>query len=260
MDLTLANATPSRASAGLRSRHGRSAAARALPIRACPQGACSGVAQRPPPERGARPRRTEWTEGQLSKPFTALAAIEFDLGVDFAQRVIDTALYGRVVYAAVRSHDGQEVFGLGLLTECHDDLLYTKPVSEDMGPAEDRCPARILDRLTPPSNEYAREWRERCRERLANPTPRPGQTVIFTERVKFANGVELRTRIFHSGSRFRSPAGRVYHIRSWRERDYTLRGTANVPTRARAVKGDTVARAGARGMDVLSRNARRWLA
>jgi hypothetical protein len=150
--------------------------------------------------------------------------------------VIDTALCGRVVYAAVRSPDGQEVFGLVLLTERREGLLYTKPVSDDMGPAEDRCPARILDRLTPPSNEYAREWRERCRARLAKPKPRPGQTVIFKERVKFTNGDELRTLIFQGGSRFRSPAGRVYHIRSWRDRDYTLRGTANVSTRARTVK------------------------
>jgi hypothetical protein len=32
-----------------------------------------------------------WTGGELRKPFTALAAIEFDLGEDFARRVIDTA-------------------------------------------------------------------------------------------------------------------------------------------------------------------------
>lgn len=67
-----------------------------------------------------------WTGGQLSKLFTALAAIEFDLGENFAPRVIDTALYGRVVYAAVRSRDGQEVFALVLLTERRDGLLYTK--------------------------------------------------------------------------------------------------------------------------------------
>jgi hypothetical protein len=177
-----------------------------------------------------------WTGGQLRKPFTALAAIEFDLGEDFAGRVIDTALIGRVVYAAVRSRDGEEVFGLVLLTERREGLLYTKAVSEDMGPAEDRCPARILDLLTPPSNEYARQWRERCRARLAKPRPCRGQTVIFSERVKFTNGDELRTLIFEGGSRFRSPTGRVYHISSWRERDYTLRRKANVSTKARPVK------------------------
>jgi hypothetical protein len=60
-----------------------------------------------------------------------------------------------------------------------DGVLYTKPISEDMGPAEDRCPERILDQLTEPSNQHAREWRQRCRARLARPRPRQGQTVIF---------------------------------------------------------------------------------
>lgn len=176
-----------------------------------------------------------WTAGDLRKPFTALAAIEFDLGEDFTRRVIDTALHGRVVYAAVRSRDGQ-VFGLVLLTERSYGLLYTKSIGEDEGPVEDRCPARILDRLTRPSNENARQWRERCRSRLAKPTPRPGQTVIFANRVKFTNGDELRTLVFQGGSRFRSPAGRVYHIRSWRERDYKLRRAANVLNRGRRTK------------------------
>lgn len=165
-----------------------------------------------------------WTSGALTKPFTALAAIEFDLGEDFAARVLDAARCGRVVYAAVRAASAGEVFGLVLLTERRHGLLYTKPVSEDMGPAEDRCPARILDRLTPPSNEYAREWRERCRARLAKPKPKVGQTVVFEERVTFTNGDERRTFTFQGASRFASPAGRIYHIRSWRERDYVLRG------------------------------------
>ncbi len=104
-----------------------------------------------------------WTAGHLQGPFTARAAIEFDLGQEFAARVIDTARYGQVIYAAVRSSDGQEVFGLVLLTKRHSGVLYTKPISEDMGPVEDNCPARILDRLTAPNNQNACEWRERCR-------------------------------------------------------------------------------------------------
>ncbi len=107
-----------------------------------------------------------WTAGHLKGSFTARAAIEFDLGAEFAARVIDTARYGQVIYAAVRSSNGQEVFGLVLLAERRDGVLYTKPISEDMGPAEDRCPARILAQLTEPSNRHAREWRQRCRAKL----------------------------------------------------------------------------------------------
>jgi hypothetical protein len=108
-----------------------------------------------------------WTAGHLDRPFTALAAIAFDLGDEFASRVLNTARYGHVIYAAVRSVDGHEVFGLVLLAKRRDGFLYTKPITEDMGPGEDGCPARILDLLTEPSNDNARAWRERCRVRLA---------------------------------------------------------------------------------------------
>jgi integrase len=58
-----------------------------------------------------------WTCGQLDGPFSARAAIAFDLGEEFARRVLATARYGTVIYAAVRSTDGKEVFGLVLLAE-----------------------------------------------------------------------------------------------------------------------------------------------
>jgi hypothetical protein len=163
-----------------------------------------------------------WTAGALSQPFTALAAIEFDLGADFARRVITTARYGRVIYAAVRSADNKEIWGLVLLAERREGMLYTKPVSEDMGPVEDHCPARILDLLTAPSNEHARRWRERCRTHLAKPRPRPGQTVVFAKRLRFTNGDGHRTLIFQGGSRFRSTGGQLYHVSSWGELEYTV--------------------------------------
>jgi hypothetical protein len=162
-----------------------------------------------------------WTAGELQERFTSRAAIAFDLGDEFADRVIDTARYGRVIYAAVRSADGREVFGLVLLTERQGNVLYTKPVSEDMGPAEDRCPARILDLLTAPSNDHAREWRTRCRARLARPRPRRGQAVTFAKPLRFTNGDEHSRLIFQGGSRF-SVDGQLYHVRSWRGLEYTV--------------------------------------
>ena len=73
-----------------------------------------------------------WTGGELQGPFTCRAAIKFDLGTEFAARVIDTVRYGTVIYAAVRSRDEKEVFGLVLLAERRDGILYSKPISEDM--------------------------------------------------------------------------------------------------------------------------------
>jgi hypothetical protein len=163
-----------------------------------------------------------WTGGQLQAPFTARAAIEFDLGADFAARVIDTVRYGTVIYAAVRSREGKEIFGLVLLAERRGGTLYTKPISEDMGPAEDRCPARILDLLTPPSNDWARQWRERCRARLAKPHPRKGQTVVFAEALTFTNGQSHSTFTYLGGSRFHTADGGVCHIRCWQDLEFTV--------------------------------------
>ena len=165
-----------------------------------------------------------WTGGQLQVPFTALAAIEFDLGADFAARVIDTVRYGTVIYAAVRSRDGSDVFGLVLLAERRDGILYTKPISEDMGPAEDRCPARILDLLTAPSNDWARAWRERCCARLAKPPPRKGQTVVFAKPLTFTNDEVHDTFTYEGGSRFRALDGCRCHIRSWQELELSVQG------------------------------------
>jgi hypothetical protein len=164
-----------------------------------------------------------WTAGQLDGPFTTRAAIAFDLGEEFAERVIDTARYGNVTYAAVRARDSREVFGLVLLTERRDGILYTKSISEDAGPVEDCCPARILDLLTDPSNEHAREWRERCRARLERPRPRKGQKVVFEEPLEFVDGTSHCILIFQGGSRFRSPEGPVYLVPSWQALDYHLR-------------------------------------
>jgi hypothetical protein len=163
-----------------------------------------------------------WTGGHLQGPFTARAAIEFDLGAEFAARVIDAARYGQVVYAAVRSRDEQQVFGLVLLVERHSGLLYTKPISEDMGPVEDRAPRRILDLLTEPSNDHARQWRERCRARLAKRCPRKGQTVAFAKAITFTNGEAHSTFTYQGGSRFRTGNGCVCHIRCWQELQFTV--------------------------------------
>jgi hypothetical protein len=163
-----------------------------------------------------------WTGGALQGPFTARAAIEFEFGAEFLTRVIDTVRYGTVIYAAVRARDEQQIFGLVLLAERQGGILYTKPISEDMGPSEDRCPARILDLLTEPSNDWARQWRERCRARLAKPRPRDGQTITFSKPITFTNGQTHSTLTYQGGSRFRTDDGCLCRITHWRDLDFTV--------------------------------------
>jgi hypothetical protein len=163
-----------------------------------------------------------WTAGALDGPFTSRAAIAFDLGEEFAARVIATARYGTVIYAAVRPADGGEVFGLVVLAERRGGILYTKSIAEDEGPAEDRCPARILDLLGEPSGEWSREWRERCRARLARGRPRPGQRVRFERSLEFTDGTEHRVLAYVSGSRFRDSRSRIYRVPNWQDLAYRL--------------------------------------
>jgi hypothetical protein len=189
-----------------------------------------------------------WTGGALDGPFTSLAAIAFELGDEFASRVIDTARYGTVIYAAVRSEDGAEIFGLVLVAERNGGTLYTKAISEDMGPAEDCCPERILDLLSEPSDEWAREWRQRCRARIERGRPSRGQTVVFKKPLEFTDGTEHRVLTFIAGSRFRSQGGALYHVPSWWTLDYELReeeaerppagGTLTPEERRRAEEAD----------------------
>lgn len=164
-----------------------------------------------------------WTGGHLEGPFTSRAAIAFELGEEFAGRVVATARHGTVIYAAVRPAKGHEVFGLVLLAERERGVLYTKAIGEDEGPTEDGCPARILDLLGEPGNRHAREWRERCRARLARGRPRPGQAVVFAEPLRFTDGSEHRVLTYLRGSRFHDPeSGREYHVSSWARLDYRL--------------------------------------
>lgn len=89
---------------------------------------------------------------------------------------LDVAIVQReTAYAAVKTTyaDGTTriwaaVFKLEFLPRSSSfETFRYKDMSEDSGPFEDTCPARILNRLTPTDSQYANEWRERCRARLA---------------------------------------------------------------------------------------------
>lgn len=163
-----------------------------------------------------------WTAGYLDRPFSAEAAIAFAHGDGFMDSVLATARYGTVIYAAVRASDSDDVFGLVLLAERREGVLFTKSINEDAGPAQDACPARILNLLTPTSNECARRWRERCRARLARGRPRKGQKVVFETPICFSDGSQHRCLTFEGGSRFRSDDGVLYIVGSWSSLDYQL--------------------------------------
>ncbi len=103
-----------------------------------------------------------------------------------------------------------------------------KDMSETMGPCEAECPARILDLLDPTTSEYALDWRARCRAsiaRRARPSPKDGDTILFSEQIRFSDGHEgkrflvrwIKTRIL-----FINPSnGNRYSISNWKDRAWT---------------------------------------
>src|ERR1017187_8230297 len=99
--------------------------------------------------------------------------------------ILACATVGGTFYAAVCDKDSGSTWALVIMiirSRGYWNFTY-KEMDETMGPAEDRCPARILDMLSPTRNEYASGWPRRCRQnaaRLARATAiRPGDMVRF---------------------------------------------------------------------------------
>ncbi|MGE5282483.1 MAG: hypothetical protein ACM3N0_09240 [Chloroflexota bacterium] len=107
-----------------------------------------------------------WTSGDFAGRLTARAVVAFIFGEDITQQqLVDAVKIEDVVYAAVRCKGTQRVWGIVFIVKREKKRLHVKPISEHLGPFDDRCPPRILDLLSDPRTEEARDWRARCRAR-----------------------------------------------------------------------------------------------
>lgn len=101
-----------------------------------------------------------------------------------------------VTFAACRTPEKpDQVWALVALTCWQPRSEYNfgyKSMDETMEPAEDRCPASILDLLTPTTNEHARTWRARCRAWLEqcaiSATITEGTRIRFDKQLEFTDG------------------------------------------------------------------------
>ena len=93
-------------------------------------------------------------------------------------------------------------FGGGRRVDSLSSATSTQ-LTETMGPYNYDCPASILDLLGPPGNEYAAQWREHCRQRLALTTrrkPAPGDMLVLAEPLTFTDGQSERSfRVVQAG-------------------------------------------------------------
>lgn len=90
--------------------------------------------------------------------------------------------------------------------------VYIKAVHEDMGPSQfERCPERLLNLLTPTSNEYAAEWREHARSwhrRRRAAKAAVGKAVTFERPWNYQQPMNVFTVL--SETRFRGEDGLLY--------------------------------------------------
>ena len=83
-------------------------------------------------------------------------------------KLLKSTMRGTTYYCALETPTG-EVTAYVVLTAGHDlqdpycNFGY-KYISETCGPYKYDCPKNILNLLTPTTNTYANEWRQKCRE------------------------------------------------------------------------------------------------
>ena len=129
---------------------------------------------------------THYKNGKVDRKAECDAYFMEDLNRGYYD-VIKSSMVGSTYYAAVKplkkygkDVDGnkiivdiptneQRVFGVVMLTSTDSKDYYNfsyKDMDESMGPCYYDCPKGVLDLLTPTDNEWANNWRTKCREKL----------------------------------------------------------------------------------------------
>lgn len=101
-------------------------------------------------------------------------------------------------YAAVEQRDTKtghvEVFAavvkFHLTPKSHFNLTY-KSMTEHEGPNISNCPERILEKLTSTDSEGAKQWRQRCADKIKTSKDfsiKTGDKVVFNQPISFQNG------------------------------------------------------------------------
>lgn len=125
-------------------------------------------------------------------------------------KVLKSVMKGRVYYAAGEETDkvtGEtKVFAWVILTGTDSRSWYNfghKMMDESVGPFECDCPKSILELLTEPRNDYAREWRERCWANI-NAPKKTLASVKIGEVIEFGPN-RIRVRKMAPAYQFKTP-------------------------------------------------------
>ena len=92
---------------------------------------------------------------------------------------------------------GSYTFAAVFLTSREAGKWGYKDMDETMGPNEAQAPIKLIDLLSPTTSQWARDWRQSCRDNaaLASRTLKPGDVIRLSEPLRFTDGSERQT--FH---------------------------------------------------------------
>jgi len=161
-------------------------------------------------------------------------------------RVQDTATVAGTCYIAYRVEGpGEEPYTTALIVltrwSPHDYYNFSyKIIDEEMGPAENRCPERILEQLSPPEQisqeSYAQEqmnlWRSSCQNYHAKRKSRGsisrGNQILFRHPIRFSDGTKAERFEWKHGNTFYLMGFQdgvwnrtaTVRIRDWRDREW----------------------------------------
>lgn len=150
-------------------------------------------------------------------------------GLPAQLRVLDAALVNaREFYVAVESSyrdtGERKVGALVILIKYHRGIrglaVCWKYIDEEMGPYVTNCPQRILDLLTPTTNQTAEVWRRACRETSKKKRLhlRAGVVIKFKTPLWFTHGTVDTIRVVSiKGNTIRGRDGYDYPVRVSRD-------------------------------------------
>lgn len=143
--------------------------------------------------------------------------------------ILDCSVKNRVAYIALAdTREGKtEVRAVVCLLDYSPKDYHNfgyKDMSEEMGPYAYDCPKKILDLLSPTTDENALKWRASCREMLKK-TLKAGDKVRFKQALTFSrSGLILNEFVYVKGSVFAAPQvaayGGRFRITNWKQREF----------------------------------------
>lgn len=119
-------------------------------------------------------------------------------------KVLRSTVKGSTYYAAVKKvkfateadAETNEVFGVVVLTRTNINEPYNfsyKEMDETCGPCYYDCPNVIIDLLSNTDNEYANEWRDKCRENTSEKSsPYALKNLKVGTRIKFKAPFDMK--------------------------------------------------------------------